>query len=637
MAQIETFTGKTVGGFQILRLLGRSQLGAAYLAQHPTQGHMVMITIFYAPEGQAAQEREHLTLRVTREGEALTRLSHSQILPVYACGIQAGLAYLITAFAKEASLAQLLKQNQRFSPQQVLPWLKQIAAALDFAHSQGVVHGMLSLSNVLVNDDLNVRIAGFGLRVLLDMYGNTDQARPLEHLSSIHGAFLGNPDSISPERVLGLAIDPRADIYALGTMLFALLSGSPPFRGEQHLDSILQRVQQPAPLLYATCPDLPEAFDMVLGKMLERDPAKRTPSAGEAAAAFERVVKAMRAASTATTGAGPVGARAQNPQITIPPTVNWFDEAMIPSDPQSTGSPAHAAVLATGTAPTVPTASPEASFSHTGSLAPTTSGPVSLEGTDPFLWWSSASTGFQSPGGAPGTFPRNPSQRLHTPGVRRRPRPGVQGRRKVVKMIAVGTVASAVTLGGISLARMAQGLKQPSQLATTTQSGAATTSGTTTTAPGTSTAGTTPGATGTSGATGSPTSQPTTGPGTQPSPPGQPKPTQPPPPTPTPGHTGTVIGHTNQANNSAVAFTNPANGQASLLIRMANGNFIACESACTHAGVACNYSAGQHLVTCPAHGATFDPANGFAPTSPAPTPLPRVNIRVNGDGTITAG
>lgn len=623
----ETFTGKTVGGFQILRLLGRSQLGAAYLAQHPTQGHKVMITIFHVPEGQVAQEYEQLALRVTREGEALTRLNHPQILSVYACGIQASFAYLITAFAKEASLAQLLKQNQRFTPQQVLPWLKQLATALDFAHSQGVVHGMLSLSNVLVNDDLNVCIAGFGLRILLDMYGKTQQARPLEHLSSIHGAFLGNPDSLSPERVLGLAIDARADVYALGTMLFTLLSGSPPFRGEQHLDSILQRVQQPAPLLHTTCPDLPEVFDMVVGKMLERDPAKRTASVGGAAVSFERVVKAMAATSTSKTGPAPIGAWMQNPQITIPPTVNWFDEAMIPSDPPYPDSSAGTHVLSTSGA------SPEPSFSHTGALAPTPSGPTSLEGTDPFLWWSSASTGFQSPGGSPGTFTRRPSQRLDASRGRRRPGPGIQDRRNVVKMITIGAVAGAVTLGGISLVRIAQGLKQPSQLATASGSGATTTSGTTATVSGT------PTASATAGATSSPTAQPTTGSGGLPSPTAQPKPTQPPAPTPTPtpGHTGTVIGHTNQANNSAVQFTNPADGKASFLIRMPNGNFIACETACTHAGVACNYDAGQHLVTCPAHGATFDPANGFAPTSPAPSPLPKVSIRVNGDGTITTG
>ena len=90
--------------------------------------------------------------------------------------------------------------------------------------------------------------------------------------------------------------------------------------------------------------------------------------------------------------------------------------------------------------------------------------------------------------------------------------------------------------------------------------------------------------------------------------------------------------------NSSKTFTNPADGQDSLLIRLANGNFVACERACTHAGVPVNYDSGQQQIVCPAHGAIFDPANGFAHTSgPGNGPLPTVPIRVNADGTITTG
>jgi Rieske Fe-S protein len=97
-----------------------------------------------------------------------------------------------------------------------------------------------------------------------------------------------------------------------------------------------------------------------------------------------------------------------------------------------------------------------------------------------------------------------------------------------------------------------------------------------------------------------------------------------------------VIGHTSQATNTAVAFTNPADGQASWLVHMGNGNFVACEQACTHAGVPVKYDASSGQMVCPAHGATFN-ADGTNPSSPAPSQLPKVTIRVNGDGTITTG
>ena len=102
--------------------------------------------------------------------------------------------------------------------------------------------------------------------------------------------------------------------------------------------------------------------------------------------------------------------------------------------------------------------------------------------------------------------------------------------------------------------------------------------------------------------------------------------------TPTP--TGTVIGSSTQATNSAVSFTNPADGQASWLVRMSNGSFVAVEGACTHAGVAVKYNASLGQFTCPAHGAIFN-ADGTNPQAPARLPLPPVHITVTANGTIT--
>lgn len=626
MVQIELLAGRTVGEYQIERLLGQSQLGAAYLALQPALGRKVMVTTFHIPEGLSAQEQEQIQHRISREGETLARLAHPNILPVYGCGVQPGYVYLITAFAKEASLNQLLKQNARFSPQHVLPMLKQVAEALDYARSQGVFHGMLSLSNVIVSDELNLRVAGFGLKSILEMYGNAQHTRPLDHLSPTSGAFLGDPEYISPERVLGLAVDGRADIYALGVILFALLSGTQPFRGAQPLDTAIQRLQQPAPSLHAACPDVPEALDIVIGKMLERDPARRTQYAGEAALAFERALKSLDIAQSPASGNLSADGW-QNAQITMPPTVNWFDEAVGISS-----NILQASLPAGGNGRPLDT-----SFQEVEPFPQAGRQPVSLGETDPFLWWSSASTGFQAPQTrVPGTFASRPGPGSRNSRGPLRSRRVQQDRRRLVKLIVVGSAAAGVvTIGGMSLARLAQSQKQSlSQMATTSQPGSTATSGSTATASkGTPAPGSKPGATSTPASAKPPTPQPTSG---KPSPTAQPKPTQP-PPTPTPGHTGTVIGHTNQATNSAVAFTNPANGHASLLIRMANGNFVACEKACTHAGVPCDYNAGSQKLVCPAHGATFDPANGFSPTSPAPSPLPRVSIRVNADGTITTG
>lgn len=328
-------------------------------------------------------------------------------------------------------------------------------------------------------------------------------------------------------------------------------------------------------------------------------------------------------------------------QVTLPPTVNWFDEPVTPSgvppvgteqlhDVASFSDGTQSIAHASSAMPTIPP----------GSSDPAENNPNSLGGIDPFAWWTSTSTGLHAASPTPGTFARRPPVRLNSAGSLSRRKPAQQDRRKLVKLIATSTAALGVlTVGGISFTHFTQSMKQP-QLA----SGPAAVTGST------PTTGSTPGTQKTptlsqsptpiKGAQGSPTAQPTRGKQPTPTPKPNPTPTPKPPPTPTPppGHTGTVIGHTNQATNSAVSFSNPADGQGSLLIHLANGTFVACERACTHQGVPVDYNSGSQQLHCPAHGATFDPRSGFACTGgPGNGPLAKVSIRVNGDGTITTG
>jgi nitrite reductase/ring-hydroxylating ferredoxin subunit len=201
-------------------------------------------------------------------------------------------------------------------------------------------------------------------------------------------------------------------------------------------------------------------------------------------------------------------------------------------------------------------------------------------------------------------------------------------RRRLVKLVVVGTVAAGVLgIGGLSFENFLRSVRQsPSGIASLPATGSTQTTQSTQSTQQT-TQGTTPGVTPTQG-----TQTP------QPSPTVHATPTPKPTPTPPPSHTGTVIGYTNQATNSAKTFTNPADGQSSLLIHLGNGNFVAGERACTHVGVPIDYDSGSQQLVCPAHSAVFDPLNGFAHLSgPGNGPLPTVKIRVNPDGTITTG
>lgn len=268
--------------------------------------------------------------------------------------------------------------------------------------------------------------------------------------------------------------------------------------------------------------------------------------------------------------------------------------------------------------------------------------PDAIAGVDPFALWAATS-------GQPMASPPVPETSTRRPGGRRaksepRPdhRPVQQERRRLVKLLAVGTVGimTAVTVGGISFARAPQQMKQPPSRVGD--------DGSISTIPLKKEDDDRDG----DGAgrkygdddddddkrshkkptmSKSPTPRPSPSPTRNP----RPSPTSPTsPPTMTPAPTGTVIGSSTQATNTAVAFTNPADGQASWLVHMSNGNFVAVEQACTHAGVAVKYNASTGQFNCPAHGAIFN-ADGTNPQLPATRPLPPVHITVNANGTIT--
>ena len=234
----------------------------------------------------------------------------------------------MTSFIKGGSLAQILKQQSRLSPEQALDILKQISGGLDFAHEQGFVHGILNPANILVNNEQMLQITGFGLKQMLQLQGIEDHNDPEIHLLSIAGTFLGSPEYIAPECVEGSGYDARADVYALGVMLFEILSGTPPFTGTHPLEIASKRLHQPVPSLHDLCSDIPAAYDLIFYQALEPEPEKRYKYAGEIANAFERVLKVLEGAAK-----DPIALHSQttmHSQITLPPTVNWFDEEIIP-------------------------------------------------------------------------------------------------------------------------------------------------------------------------------------------------------------------------------------------------------------------------------------------------------------------
>ncbi|MBV9617250.1 MAG: serine/threonine protein kinase, partial [Ktedonobacteraceae bacterium] len=322
---VDQLVGKALGHYEVKQLLGHGNVNAVYAAQHQSQGQTVMLTAFTIPETFSSQARERFLTRFTQVASSLVRLDHPYILPTYDFGTQFGYPYLVTPFVSGGSLARVLRQETRCTPERVLPILKQIAEGLAYAHQNGIVHGTLKPATVLLDDEQNVRITGFGLANILKLRGIEATDSPHAHLISVAGAFLGAPEYIAPEVVQGTPADTRSDVYALGIILFELLAGKPPFSGNDPFAIAAQHIQQSVPSLQTLCSDVLPALDLVVQRAVERDPAQRFQSVSRLANAFERVLAVIHGATipkeTAKEAASPT-----TDEMTMPPTVNWDEE-----------------------------------------------------------------------------------------------------------------------------------------------------------------------------------------------------------------------------------------------------------------------------------------------------------------------
>ncbi len=636
----EQLVGQNIGGYVAKSLLGQSRLNAIYLAQHPAQQQVVALTTFRLPAQFSGEAHARFQQRFTGEAVALSTLHHRHLLPILGYGEQFGYCYLITPYMTNGSLADILKQRQYCTPRYTLEVLMEVAAGVGYAHRKGVVHGTLKLSNILVQNDGTLVVAGFGLAHMLQRNGIEPPNQSYAHLMSVADTFLYASATIAPEVVQGQPIDQRSDTYALGSMLFEMLSGKSPFTGSSPLDTAMQHVQHPLPSLRKVRPEVPIAMELVVNHALARNPNQRFQHVSDLVEAFAQTCRdvgnqseprhdnseapVLNTASKAQTNGSQLSMREENGQAgswqLIPPIVTGKMSAVplsrqpmkgmsprVASQSASTESKQDLQQLTTDIPqiipqrPSAPHTSVEPVMKDTDAMKTpdwwiqTSADPFAIQLTKQSEHaWGSSSTetgaGEQSKSHSALRSTKS-SQRS----VKKRSRRG--GRRKVVALLATGTVAAV----GVGIAaKMNLGHLIPSTTShTTTAVGATTTSG----------------------------NHPQTGGGGNGGMPQQNMPQ---------GHTGTVVGTTDLAINASMGFLNPVDGKPSLLIHLPNGKYVAYERACTHQGVSVNYDSVTHKLVCPAHGSIFDPANNAAVLQgPAAAPLALVTVRVNADGTIT--
>jgi serine/threonine-protein kinase len=263
--------GRSLGKYQVLEEIGRGGMGAVYKGYDPALKRPVAIKVM-APH---LMWEKRFVDRFMREARTVARLRHPHIVTIHDVGEQDGLYYLVMAFIEGESLGRVVAREGRLAPERATRLLGQIAAALDYAHSQGIVHRDVKPANILLEAGSRVVLTDFGIAHA------TDETR-----LTATGATLGTPAYMSPEQARGQPPDALSDVYSLGIVLYEMLTGHTPFRAETPL-AVLHMQASAAPTTPRRfAPSLSPAVEAVVLRALSKDPTSRYASAGDLARAM---------------------------------------------------------------------------------------------------------------------------------------------------------------------------------------------------------------------------------------------------------------------------------------------------------------------------------------------------------------
>ncbi len=316
------FIGQTIGQYKIIALLGEGGMATVYRAQQPTMRREVAIKII---ESRLARNPEFVR-RFEREAQTVASLNHPHILKVFDSGQQDDLLYLVMELQSGGSLSQLIRTQGRLPSARIAKLTEQIASALDYAHGRGIIHRDLKPQNVLLDEQGNAILTDFGIAKIV---------QPDVTALTGTGTAMGTPSYMSPEQWQGGTIDQRSDIYALGVMLYEMLSGTLPFSSDTPAGMMYMHINQPPPLIRGTRPDLPDAVEKVLIKALAKQPEQRFNNAGELAEAFRFALEGKTPPGIDVTAIEST-AYAPNVGVIRPPTPTIPDPTPLhPTAPQS--------------------------------------------------------------------------------------------------------------------------------------------------------------------------------------------------------------------------------------------------------------------------------------------------------------
>ena len=297
---------KRFGRYEILGELGRGAMGVVYKARDPQIDRLVALKTI-SLRGQDPEAGEEFRLRFLNEAQAAGRLHHPGIVAVFDVGEDAetGDPYIVLEYVAGEALNRILAREKKLPLERALQLTEEIAVALDYAHEQGVTHRDVKPGNILLTQEGHPKIADFGIAKL-----------NLAHLT-LPGKLLGTPAYMAPEQLSGMAADGRSDLFSLGVILYAMVTGHSPFQGDS-ATTVCFKVANRDPLPASALDlNLPRELDAVISRAMAKDPKRRYQRGSDfaEAAAQLHVRFASKSSSTRTGTVAPPRAMTGRPAV----------------------------------------------------------------------------------------------------------------------------------------------------------------------------------------------------------------------------------------------------------------------------------------------------------------------------------
>jgi pSer/pThr/pTyr-binding forkhead associated (FHA) protein len=275
--------GAVFAGCRVEEVISYGNMGIVYRAEELALQRLVALKVITAEYSREERFRK----RFQREQRVAAAIDHPNVIPIFDAGEDDGVLFITMRLVQGTDLQSLLTERQRLEPLRGARIIRQVGAALDAAHSRGMLHRDVKASNVLLGREDHAYLSDFGLAKRADEEAGLTR----------QGSIVARAVYVPPEQILGQRVDARGDIYSLGCLLFEALTGEPPFARWQGGPQALAHVEAPAPSPLEVRPDLPREFDEVVRRAMAKDPSDRYPSAGDLGQAALVAAGGLRRAS----------------------------------------------------------------------------------------------------------------------------------------------------------------------------------------------------------------------------------------------------------------------------------------------------------------------------------------------------